>query len=150
MRNLTEPSLEQAVYGRVRFGIKDTRQKPGAFRWWEPECNPAGSGDAGCTGLEPPLENGWLQPSAPLEKFAFRLHVDGSIEFKGHLDATSAVSGTVAVTLPGATAGEVDFRPDNDQYFVSVITPDGGVSFLTAMVFIDATTGEVTITWPAG
>jgi hypothetical protein len=149
MRNLSEPGLEQEVYGRVRFNLKDTRQKPGAFSWWEPECDSAGSGDFGCTGDEPPLENGWAQPSAPLEKFAFRRHVDGSIEFKGHLDASGAASGTVAVTLPGANAGEVDFRPANDQYFVTIITTDDGATFTTAMVFIEATIGEITITWPA-
>lgn len=146
MRNLSEPNLYKQA-ARTAFGVKDTRQKPHAFRWWQPECTPGT--DEACTGDEPPLLNSWLQPSSPLEPFAFRLHADGSLEFKGHLNGADAVSGTVAVTLPGANAGEVDFRPDNDQYFVTVITPDDGASFQTAMVFIDATTGDVTITFPA-
>ena len=95
------------------------------------------------------LENNWAQPSAPLEPYAFRLHADGSLEFKGHLDASGgASSGTVAVTLPGANAGEVDFLLANDQYFLTLITTDDGSSFTAAQVFIDSTTGEVTITWP--
>lgn len=145
--NIHEPTTQRQI-ARNRFQTKDTRQKPGAFRWWEPECT---VGNDGCTGDEPPLENSWEQPSdlSGLEKFAFRLHSDGSLEFKGHLNAENASSGTVAVTLPGANAGEVDFRPANDQYFVTVITEDDGSSFTTAMVFIEASTGEVTITWPA-
>lgn len=149
-RNISEPHPNKQIR-KNEFGIKTSRQKPGAFKWWTPECD---SGDedaaaAGCTGDEPPLENSWEQPSAPLESFSFRLHTDGSLEFKGHLNAENASSGTVAVTLPGANAGEVDFRPANDQYFVTVITTDDGTSFTTALVFIDSTTGEITITWPA-
>lgn len=151
MQHLSEPS----VHGRVsanRFFTKDTRQKPHAFRWWEPECDPDVEADAaaGCTGDEPVLENLWEQPPAPLEPFAFRLHADGSLEFKGHLDAAGgAVSNTVAVTLPGFNPGEVDFRPPNDQYFFTVITEDSGTTFTVALVFIEAASGEVTITWPA-
>lgn len=125
-----------------------TRQKPGAFDWWTPDCDESNSTQAGqgCTGLEPPLENGWAQPDSPLEKFAFRLHTDGSLEFKGHLDSAGASSGTVAVTLPGATPGEVDFLPANDQFFVSAVYD--GATAQPALVYIDATTGEVTITFP--
>lgn len=146
MRNLTEPSLYQQVAAN-RFRTQDTRQKPHAFRWWEPDCDP--ETDSGCTGEEPPLENGWLQVEPPLERFAFRLHADGSLEFKGHLDAANASSGTVAVTLPGAVVGEYNFLLANDQFWPTVITDDGGTSFTIALVHINATTGEVTITWPA-
>lgn len=145
MRNLEEPN----VHGKVasnKFFIKDTRQKPHAFRWWEPGCTP---GNDGCTGDEPLLENSWAQPSPPLEKFAFRLHADGSLEFKGHLDAAGTSSGTVAVTLPGATVGDVDFLPANDQFWHTTITTDDGLTFTLALVFINAATGEITISWPA-
>lgn len=142
--NIHEPSFPRMIVHN-RWLSQDTRQKPGAFRWWEPDCV---VGD-GCTGDEPPLENSWQQPSAPLERFAFRLHTDGSLEFKGHLDASGgATSGSVAVTLPGANPGEVDFRPANDQFWITAITTDDGSSFSTALVGIDASTGEVTITWP--
>ncbi len=146
-KNLHEPSNERAI-SRNRFQGKDTRQKPLAFRWWEPGCT---IGENGCTGLEPLLENSWLQPTAPLEKFAFRRHADGSLEFKGHLDASGgAVSGSVAVTLPGANGlEEYDFLIANDQFWHTTITDDAGTSFSLALVKIDSTTGEVTITWPA-
>lgn len=143
-RAIYEPNLYRDA-AKSSFGIRSLKQKPNAMRWWTPDCTPGG----GCTGDEPPLVNGWAQPSLPLEKFSFRIHADGSLEFKGHLDASVAASGTVAVTLPGANPGEAEFLPPHDQYFVSVITPDNGVTFQTAMVFIDSTTGEVTITWPA-
>lgn len=146
-RNIFEPSLYRQVQAN-KTRIKLSDQNPGAFKWWEPECDETDDDDAaaGCTGDEPLLENSWAQPDPPLEKFAFRLHSDGSIEFKGHLDSAAASSGTVAVTLPGAAAGEVDFRPANDQFFVTVIYD--GSDPQNAMVYIDSTTGEVTITFP--
>ena len=142
-RSLFEPTPDRATASN-RFQIKDTRQKPLAFRWWEPDCV---VGD-GCTGEEPPLVNGWAQVTPPLELFAFRLHADGSLEFKGHLDAAGASSGTVAFTLPGANAGEVDFRLANDQYWHTTITTDDGITFFLALVFVEASSGDVTITWP--
>jgi hypothetical protein len=102
--------------------------------------------DGGCTGLEPILENSWAQPVPPLEKFAFRLHADGSLEFRGHLNSAAAASGTVAVTLPGLIPGEVDFLPSLDQFFTTVIYD--GAAPQGAMVYIDSATGEVTITFP--
>lgn len=145
MRNIHEPSTPGAI-STNRYGIRQSGRKPLAFRWWEPDC----TGSNNCTGDEPGLENDWAQPSngSGLEKFAFRLHADGSLEFKGQLDGSAAVSGTVALTLPGANLGDVEFRPANDQYFQTVITPDDGTTFETALVFVNATTGEVTITWP--
>jgi hypothetical protein len=144
--NIHEPTGLRKLH-KTTFVGKDTRQKPLAFRWWEPDCIVDVDG---CTGEEPPLENGFAQPSPSdgLEPFAFRLHADGSLEFKGHLDATSAVSGTVAVTLPGANVGEVDFRPALDQYWHTTII-DPPSTFTLALVLISATTGEVTISWPA-
>lgn len=142
--SITESNLYRAQAANRHLTV-DTRQKPHAFRWWEPDC---AVGD-GCTGDEPSLQNSFAQPSAPLEPFAFRLHADGSLEFKGHLDTSGgAVSGTVAFTLPGANPGEVDFLPANDQYWHTTITTDDGTLFTLALVFIDATTGDVTITWP--
>src|SRR5688572_11170664 len=152
--NIHEPNIYRQA-SRNRFQTKDTRQKPLAFRWWEPDCvactapNAPSGCDDGCTGEEPPLENSWAQPAAPLEPFGFRLHADGSLEFKGHLDASAASTATVAVTLPGANVGEVDFRPPLDQYWHTTIVEAGGTQFTLALVFIDSTTGEVTISWPA-
>ncbi len=150
-KNLNEPSNERAI-ARNRFQGKDTRQKPLAFRWWEPGC---AIGTDGCTGDEPPLEPGWAQPSpaSGLERFAFRRHADGSLEFKGHLDASAAVSGTIAFTLPGADGlVEYDFLIASDQNWHTTIRTAPGMSptaFSLALVEINATTGDVTLYWPA-
>jgi len=161
-KNLADPTPERKI-AQNSYQIKDTRRRPLAGRWWTPDCSDSGSeafasdwdeflgGSLPCYGFEPPLVNDWAQPSDPLEKFSFRLHKDGSLEMKGHLDASlGAVSGTVAVTLPGVNyPDEPDFRPSQDQYWHTVITPDDGLTFSIALVFIDSTTGDVTITWPA-
>lgn len=155
-KSLFDPTPERKIT-QNRFQIKDTRQKPLAFRWWQPDCMYCDDLDdddncaSSCTGDEPELDNDWLQPTnvSGLEKFAFRLHADGSLEFKGHLNAENASSGTVAFTLPGMNTGEVNFLPEKDQYWHTTITTDDGATFFLAMVFIDSTTGEVTITWPA-
>jgi len=150
---LGEPTPYDQIWHN-QFQTKDTRQQPHALRWWQPNCT-YGTGCetcyTGCKDNEPPLVNGWAQPlnATNLEKFAFRLHADGSLEFKGHLNAAGAASGTVAVTLPGAVLGEDDFRPPNNQFFITVITTDSGVTFTTAMVKVFSATGNVTITWPA-
>ena len=154
-RSLYTPTEARQV-SKNRFGVKDLRQKPLAFRWWEPECDETDEGEAGqgCTGLEPPLLNGFAQPSdeSGLEKFAFRLHADGSLEFRGHLDAQAASSGDIAFVLPG-DPGEVDFRVltrDQNVYTVIRTAPGSGpASFTLAMWEINSTTGEVTIWWPA-
>ena len=150
VRNLSQDDSQKQI-SRNKYWTKDTRQKPLAFRWWQPNCDVITDAAERCTGLEPLLVNGWAQPSDPsgLEKFAFRLHADGSLEFKGHLSAAAASSGTVAFTLPGVNAGEVDFVPPNDQFFHTTITTTDGVSFSLALVHIDSDTGDVTITWPA-
>lgn len=148
-RNIFEPTLPRTVYRNQR-GLKFTSQRPHAFRWWTPGCSTADAddADAGCTGDEPALVNGWAQPAAPLQLFAFRLHADGSLEFKGHLDSAGASSGTVAVTLPGANAGEVDFLSvlDGDQFFLTVIYD--GANPQAALVYIEKSSGDVTITFP--
>jgi hypothetical protein len=147
--NIHEPSFPRAI-SLNRFGVKEQKQKPHAGRWITPGCDETDDADAaaGCFGDEPLLENLWQQPAATLERFAFRKHMDGSLEFKGHLDTSGgAVSGTVAVTLPGAADGEPDYLLPNDQYWHTVITD--GVTFMIALIFVDSSTGEITVTWPA-
>jgi hypothetical protein len=139
----SEPSPEKEL-GRQGWELQRQQFTPLAFRWREPDNDP----DAA------PLQNSWAQPSAPLEPFAYRLHTDGSLETKGHLDASGgAVSGTAALTLPAASGAEPSYRLGDyghgDQFWHTVITTDDGSAFALALVFIDAITGVVTITWPA-
>lgn len=149
-RNLYEPT-DQSRISQNRYKIKDTRQKPLASQWIQP----VNAGDpipADEPNYTPALENGWLQPTGGLETFAFRLHYDGSPEFRGHLNAQGAVSGTVAVTLPGALVGDPNYLPANDQDWHTTIRTAPGigtVAFTLALVVINATTGTVTIYWPA-
>jgi hypothetical protein len=161
---LAEPSNQRRI-AQNRWGVKGERQKPMASHWVTPDCdailNPPHTGygstfnngrlAAGdCSIDDPVLQNLWRQPSAPLELFSFRIHFDGSLETKGHLDASGgAVSGSVAVTFPGLNAGEPDYLLAHDQYWHTVITTDDGTTFMIALVFIQASTGIMTITWPA-
>lgn len=149
-RNLYEPT-DQSRIVQNRYKIKDTRQKPLASQWIEPvnEGDPVPDIEPIWT---PELENGWEQPTGTLERFAFRLHYDGSLEFRGHLDAQGAASGTVAVTLPGELVGDRNYLPPRDQDWHTTIRTapgSGTVAFTLALVVIDATTGTVTLYWPA-
>lgn len=152
-RNIFHPTTDRNV-AQNRTSIKHTHQKPLAFRWWTPDCStvytdPDDEAEF-CFDDIPNLVNGWAQPDPgdDLQFFAFRLHADGSLEFRGHLDSSGASSGTVAFTLPGANAGEVDFFEDldGDQFFLTVVYD--GATAQPAMVFISSTTGDVTITFP--
>lgn len=160
-RNLCEPSIYRSVAAN-RYVSKDTRQRPYAGEWVHPvddaECPPLEGGldqFGNVTHLWTPcLINNWLQvdpADANLESFAFRIHYDGSLEFKGHLDASGgATSGTVAFLLPGLNTLEPDYIDalDHSQFWDSIITDDAGITFIDAGILIDALTAEVTITWP--
>lgn len=85
------------------------------------------------------LQNGATQPASPLEAFSFRRGLS-KLDTKGHLDVSSFASGSVAFTIPAA------FRLPNDQFFPTVVWD--GAAPIAAMVYLDATTGDVTITFP--
>jgi hypothetical protein len=161
-RSLFNPSIQREVSTNRFFG-KDTRQRPFAGIWVYPvddvDCPPLefGTDQYGNTTQlwTPCLLNDWLQVDSDavenLEMFAFRGHYDGSLEFKGHLDASGgATSGSVAFILPGMGDLEPDYVTllDENQIWDTIITDDAGTTFQSAMVKIDADTGEVTITWP--
>lgn len=119
---------------------------PLAFTWQEPDIMAEAA----------PLQNLWSQPQgafATLEPFGYRLHSDGSLEFKGHLDAQDgAVSGSVALTLPDADDPKPSYRLTDmghgDQYFDTVIIDVTGLIYTPALGRIYAVSGNITITWP--
>lgn len=150
-RPISEPSFPKKIAVN-RWQNKENRQKPLASHWVTPDCGALSLAAGECFGDEPGLQNNWAQPPSGIEPFSFRLHMDGSLDFKGHLDASGgAVSGSVAVTIPGANEGDTDYLSgmNGDQYASTVITPDSGATFQIAMVFLDSTSGDLTITWPA-
>lgn len=145
-RALGDPSEPERQIGHNTFGLQRQEFTQGAFIWRTPDID-----DPPPVGVTAELENGWAQPALPLEKFAYRLHTDGSLEFKGHLDASGASSGTVALTLPDeffdvTYETEPSYRPTRDLFFPTIIYD--GATPQNAMVYIEAITGEVTITWP--
>lgn len=85
--------------------------------------------------------NGWKEAGDPYDTVQFRRTEDGGVEFKGHLNAEEAVTDTVAFVLPAG------YRPPMDVSFLTDIL--AGTEFSVARVAISATTGEVTITFPA-
>ena len=93
--------------------------------------------DPSCaTTSSPPYENGWTYVGSPYDYPAFRHGLDGGLEFRGVLDSSGASTGTVAFTLP------TEWRPANDM---ARVIPIVDVAPQTATLFVDATTGEVTI-----
>ncbi len=95
----------------------------------------------------PVWQNGFVSAVAPLDEFAYRVYTGGVPEFKGHINTAGGTSGAVAFTLP---LGPSDVTMPRNVYFHTIITDDDGSSFQLARVFIESTTGGVTITWPAG
>lgn len=97
----------------TRSGWKgtDLSHRPLAGRWNRVRDN----GDAFVNGrgkIQPELQNGWTQPTAgtgdgDLAEHEFRLHMDGSLEFKGYL-----IPGTwdmKVYTLPGVSASQPNY-----------------------------------------
>lgn len=98
------------------------------------EANPGGSGVCG-EWVEPILVNSWVNAGAPYCDIAYRL-CGNTLEFKGHI--TGGSSGTVAFTLGAGYIPACDLSTCTDV--VTITTP--GV----AQIYVDSTTGEVTVT----
>jgi len=94
--------------------------------------------------LLPDLVNGFAQPDSLVDQFAYRLTGGGIPDFKGTIDATGATSGDVAFTM---ILDPDEMTLPGDIYFNTIITD--GTDFMTAMVYMDSQTGDVTLTWPA-
>lgn len=85
------------------------------------------------------FQNGWANTGTPYENFQYRKGASG-LEFQGHVSGGS--SGTVVCTV----------LPDHLPFKnISRLTDVGDVgSFVVGRIEVDATTGDVTITFPAG
>jgi hypothetical protein len=147
-RPLTENTPERQL-GQNTYALQRQEFMPVAFFWRTPDVD-----EPPPDGPTPELQNGFAQVTPPLERFSYRLHSDGSLEFKGHLDVSGAASGTVALTLPAGDdeLQEPSYILPSDQFFLTLITDDGGTTFQAAMVLVEGTAGaspgDVTITWP--
>lgn len=93
--------------------------------------------------ITPTLLNGFIAPGGSKQSVKYRLHFKGdALEFAGHIDATNAVSNTVAFTLIQL------FWPTADISFITDIET-GTATFSTCRVYISSVNGNVTLTWPA-
>lgn len=98
--------------------------------------------DPDCTSQSsPPYEGGTTYAGPPFAYPAFRHGLDGNLEFRGHVDVSGATSPATLCTLPG------EWRPDHDVSWPTDLVD--GASFVIARVSVDASTGVVTLTWPA-
>lgn len=102
-------NIEQA-----KWTGRDLQHRPLAGRWNYVR-NAAQAAQVGRGKVQPVLQNGWSQPDdgeeeqEDLGEHEFRLHTDGSLEFKGYL-----IPGTwdsLVYTLPGADDSEPDYFP---------------------------------------
>lgn len=103
----------------------------------------------------PELLNGWENAGDPYEDIAYRRGLGSTIEFRGHIQG--GASGSVAFIIPtpdipadiNQLDGEISplYSLLGDVSFLTDIV--NGVGFSVARVYINNTTGEVTITFPA-
>ena len=84
------------------------------------------------------FQNSWDNVGTPYEDLMYRKGASG-LEFQGHV--SGGASGTVAFIVIE------DHRPFKNVSFLTDVGDIG--SFVVGRVEIDATTGEVTITFPA-
>lgn len=116
---------EDDAYTRIAKSAwtgEDLQHRPLAGRWNRPRNN----GDPFLNGsgkVQPELQNDWNQPDddeaaqAPLGKHEFRLHMDGSLEFKGFLIPGEWDS--LVYTLPGADVNEPNYIPPHRISFLT-------------------------------
>lgn len=109
-RNITEQTQEVQISKNSWTG-RDLQNRPLAGRWNYVKNNGAGD-EQGRGKVQPELQNGWTQPTGAtgdgdLAEHEFRLHMDGSLEFKGYL--IPGTWDTLAYTLPGFSDSEPDY-----------------------------------------
>jgi hypothetical protein len=151
---------------KAKWTGRDLQHRPLAGRWNRVR----DTGESFQTGkgkVQPVLQNGWAQPDPgdpdeqDLGQHEFRLHMDGSLEFKGHL-----IPGTwdsLVYTLPGNDEAEPDYIPTHEISFLNdvfdpvtnefnvgrvVVYPAGHA--LAGQVWIFEEVGSIGATGPAG
>lgn len=146
---------------RAEQGVHSLRRRPFVGTWQVPPTSgqPGDWPSDARLAWPPQLINGWSQPDDPYAQFAYRMHMDGSLEFKGYLKG--GVSGTVAIELPDApTGGSVDedgdpvggfWPPETASFLVDVFDPDT-LQFTVGRMVVqgrnDVDPGFVTIYYP--
>lgn len=134
---VTDTSVEAKVSNNERRGRKlDHRPNvPGPWVYLvtgDPELDGADS---------PDYQDDTTFAGAPYDYPAFRNALDGALEWKGHVDVSGATSPATLCTLP------VKWRPDHDVSWPTDLLD--GANFTIGRVQIDASTGDVTLIWPA-
>lgn len=166
MTKLVQEDTEQTQIAGATWKGTDLSHRPLAGRWnfvrdnGDPEVIARGK-------VQPELQNGWTQPDAgdpdqeDLAQHEFRLHMDGSLEFKGYL-----VPGTwdaLAYTLPGVSDTEPDyvllkdasflndfFDAATNEFVVGRVRVHGSTSALAGQVWIFQQAGTVGATGSGG
>jgi len=90
--------------------------------------------------ITPTLLNSYVAPPSPMIKAQYRT-VGDSLEFRGHIDATAATTGTVAFIILEP------LWPTHDISFLTDIY--NGAAFGVSRCFINSVNGEVKLSWPA-
>ena len=129
-----------APWGARRLAHSEERireiQKRGPGPWVFVGTYPA---DDFTTYWSPPWQNSFTFVAG--REVAFRLGLDGVLEFLGQFDLTAgAVTGTVAFTLPA------DWRVEPMDF--PIIMDMGAGDFNIVRVVVDDTNGHVTLHWP--
>jgi len=94
--------------------------------------------------VNPVLINNFAAPPAPYTSVQYRWHFkSGSLEFRGYVDAYSAVTNTAAFVIIQA------MRPAHNVSFLVDMETVNASTFSVARWFIDAATGEAILIWPA-
>lgn len=89
------------------------------------------------------LQNSVVQPTPPLMQFAFRRGGIHPLDFKGGLDVSGASSPAIAAVIPDIFLAQLEGEDPFD-----ITTVYDGTDAIAGMWYLDASTGELTLTWP--
>ena len=94
--------------------------------------------------ITPTLINSFAAPPAPMTPVAYRFHMKtSSLEFRGHIDASSTQSNGIAFHIVEP------FWPSHDLSYITDVQTAISGTFNSCRVRISSVDGAVTLTWPA-